>query len=37
MLSWLHSEELRRLTSGGTNNRKMVIGRIELCRDWFLG
>ena len=35
--SWLQSEELRRLTTGGTNNRAMVTGRIEFCRDQFLG
>ena len=34
---WLQSEELRQLTSGGTNNRMMVTGRIEFCRDRFLG
>ena len=34
---WLQSAELRRLTSGGTNNRTMVTGRIEFCRDQFLG
>lgn len=35
--SWLNSEELRRLTSGGTNTRQMVTRRIEYCRDKFLG
>jgi hypothetical protein len=34
--SWTYSDELRRLTTGGTNSRKMVIGRIEYCRDKFL-
>ena len=34
---WLESEELRSLTTGGTNNRTMVTGRIEFCRDRFLG
>ena len=34
---WLQSEELRRLTTGATNSRTMVAGRIEFCRDWFLG
>lgn len=34
---WLQSEELRRLTTGPTNNRSMVVGRIEYCRDRFLG
>ena len=33
---WLQLAELRRLTSGGTNNRAMVTGRIEFCRDRFL-
>ena len=34
--NWLRSEELRALTTGATNNRAMVIGRIEFCRDRFL-
>ena len=34
---WLQSEELRRLTTGATNDRAMVTGRIEFCRDRFLG
>ena len=34
---WLQSAELRRLTTGATNNRAMVVGRIEFCRDRFLG
>ena len=33
---WLQSTELRRLTTGPTNNRAMVVGRIEFCRDRFL-
>ena len=33
---WLRSAELRALTTGATNNRTMVIGRIEFCRDRFL-
>ena len=33
--SWLQSEELRQLTSGGTNNRTMVTGRINFCLDRF--
>jgi Protein of unknown function DUF262 len=33
---WIQSEELRRLTTGPTNNRAMVVGRIEFCRDRFL-
>lgn len=35
--NWISSSELTRLTSVGTNNRKMVAGRIEFCRDKFLG
>ena len=34
---WLRSAELHRLTTGATNNRAMVTGRIEFCRDRFLG
>jgi hypothetical protein len=34
---WLQSEKLRKLTTGATNNRAMVTGRIEFCRDRFLG
>ena len=34
---WMHSEELRKFTTGATNNRQAVRGRIELCRDRFLG
>ncbi len=36
-LEWVHSEEMHRVTSGGTNSRAMVRGRIELGRDRFLG
>jgi hypothetical protein len=36
-LSWVHSEEMRRLTTGATNSRKRVVGRIERSRDGFLG
>jgi hypothetical protein len=32
---WLHSSELRRLTTGATNSPRMVTGRIEFCRDRF--
>ena len=35
--AWIDSPELRQLTTGATNNRKMVVGRIEYCRDRFLG
>ena len=34
---WISSRELRRLTTGATNSRKMVVGRVEYCRDRFLG
>ena len=34
---WINSNELRRYTTGATNNRKAVVGRIEYCRDRFLG
>jgi hypothetical protein len=34
---WLQSGALKKLTTGATNNRKMVVGRIEFCRDQFLG
>lgn len=34
---WLNSDELRRLTTGATNSRPRVKGRIEFCRDRFLG
>jgi len=37
MSAWLNSEELRQLTTGGTNSRAMVQRRIEFCRDKFLG
>jgi hypothetical protein len=35
--NWMKSGELRALTTGATNNRPAVIGRIEFCRDRFLG
>ncbi len=34
---WLGSEELRQYTTGATNNRRAVNGRIEFCRDRFMG
>ena len=34
---WINSEELRKFTTGATNNRTTVINRIEYCRDKFLG
>lgn len=36
-VDWLTSDELRALTTGATNDRKRVRGRIEFCRDRFLG
>lgn len=35
--TWMKSEELRRFTTGATNDRSAVRGRIEFCRDRFLG
>lgn len=37
VIEWINSDELRKLTTGATNNRKMVVGRIEYCRERFLG
>lgn len=34
---WLDSTELRRFTTGATNSPAAVKGRIEFCRDRFLG
>lgn len=34
---WLASAELRRHTTGATNDKSAVRGRIEFCRDRFLG
>jgi hypothetical protein len=34
---WLDCEELRSYTTGATNDRAAVKGRIEFCRDRFLG
>ncbi|MGC2698294.1 MAG: DUF262 domain-containing protein, partial [Candidatus Angelobacter sp.] len=34
---WLDSWELREYTTGATNNKSAVCGRIEFCRDRFLG
>lgn len=34
--AWVTTDDLRRLTSGGTNSRARVAGRIEYCRDQFL-
>ena len=35
--AWMKSEELRKFTTGATNDRSAVKGRIEFCRDRFLG
>jgi hypothetical protein len=35
-MSWIKSEELRFYTTGPTNDRSRVTGRIEFCRDRFL-
>ena len=34
---WMSSPELRNFTTGATNSRSAVVGRIEFCRDRFLG
>jgi hypothetical protein len=34
---WMASEVLRKYTTGATNNRLAVLGRIEFCRNRFLG
>jgi hypothetical protein len=36
-LDWISSDELRKLTTGATNSNRRVRGRIEFCRDRFLG
>ena len=36
-LDWVRSDELRSLTAAATNSNKRVRGRIEFCRDHFLG
>jgi hypothetical protein len=35
--AWMASEDLKKMTTGATNNRSTVVGRIEFCRDRFLG
>lgn len=35
--TWVNSKALRALTTGATNNRATVVGRIEFCRDRFVG
>jgi hypothetical protein len=34
---WMGSAELRKFTTGATNDRTAVAGRVEFCRDRFLG
>jgi len=34
---WIESPELKAFTTGATNQPRSVIGRIEFCRDRFLG
>ena len=34
---WLGHKQLKKVTTGATNDRRAVIGRIEFCRDRFLG
>lgn len=34
--SWITLDELRKYTTGATNSRPRVVGRIEFCRDHFL-
>lgn len=36
-LDWISSPELKAFTTGATNSRARVTGRIEFCRDKFLG
>jgi hypothetical protein len=35
VMSWIDSEELRSMTTGGTNNKTMVVGRIEYVANKF--
>lgn len=35
--SWIISEQMKKLTTGATNNRRRVSGRVEFSRDCFLG
>lgn len=34
--AWVESDEFRKLTTGATNDKKRVVGRIEFARDRFL-
>ena len=35
-LDWIKSDELKKMTTGATNSRARVKGRVEYCRDKFL-
>ncbi|CAL8978631.1 hypothetical protein CELL_02917 [Cellulomonas sp. T2.31MG-18] len=35
-VGWIESEEFRRLTTGATNDKKRVVGRVEFARDRFI-
>jgi hypothetical protein len=35
--TWMASAKLRQYTTGATNDRSAVVGRIEFCRDRFMG
>lgn len=37
MQTWMASEDLRGFTTAATNDRRAVRGRIEFCRDRFMG
>jgi len=36
-MAWLGDEKLVNYTTGASNNKSAVVGRIEYCRDKFLG
>ncbi|MDT0164983.1 DUF262 domain-containing protein [Actinotalea sp. AC32] len=35
-ISWVHSDEMKKLSTGATNTKSRVTGRIEFARDMFL-
>ncbi|WP_367402091.1 DUF262 domain-containing protein [Kocuria marina] len=35
--SWIGTDEMKKLTTGATNDRARVRGRVEVSRDYFLG
>jgi hypothetical protein len=35
VMSWLDSDKLKGMTTGGTNNKTMVVGRIEYVANKF--